>query len=147
MRVALLLVLLVPSGLLAQNPGVWRVREGDVIHEIPGRYDWETVQKVLESQRMSGVFRAEQSDVRSFRGIVLSVGPDGSTGLVTATTRGEVVPVLVVYHDGRNALRWSELAVKKLTTTDRVTPAERYIRGVPESGTQDNVRKLGSGGR
>ncbi len=141
--VSLFVLLLIPSGLFAQNPDVWRVRVGDVVHEVSGSFDWETVQSALESKsKTESMSISVRADVREFRGIVLSVGPDGSTGLVTATTRGDVVPVRVVYHDGRNALRWYDLDVKKLTTTDRVTPAEKYIRGVTASGTNDVIRKL-----
>lgn len=132
---------------IASAEDVWRFSIDGVEYTVPKSFDCETA--IAAAQRthakstpVASSQAPKPQDIRGFRGIMLTVGPDNTTGMVTASTRGEPVPMLAVYHDGRNAIRWTPVEVKQLPTTQRVTPAEMYVRTQPASGTNTTAMPL-----
>jgi hypothetical protein len=153
MRYAILMVLILSSSVQAQSPAaVWawsggeqpkspatmRVEHGGWVYEVANA---PTVEAAVATAKQRHREAGREPDIRDFRGVVLAVGPDGSTGMVTASTRGAPVPIVAVYHNGQNATHWAPVEVRQLPTTQRVTPAEQFTRTAPSSTTTNATWK------
>lgn len=129
-----------------QQPSpVWKVEFDGFKYDVTGV---SNIDEAIEAAKQK--HRAKQpattsapksADIRDFRGVVLTVGPDNNTGTVTASTRGAPVPIVAVYHNGQAATHWAPVEVRQLPTTQRVTPAEQFTRTVPSSTTMNATGK------
>ncbi len=150
MRNAILFCLLLAAPAHAQSPAaVWawsggeqtktmKVEHGGWVYEIANA---TTAEAAVEAAKKRHREAGREPDIRDFRGVVLTVGPDNNTGMVTASTRGAPVPVVAVYHNGQQATHWAPVEVRQLPTTQRVTPAEQFTRTVPASTTSNATGK------
>jgi hypothetical protein len=135
---SLVAVLVVASGVRSQSPDVWKIEHGGWVYEIANA---PTVEAAVATAKQRHQAAGREPDIRDFRGVVLAVGPDGNTGMVTASARGTAPPMIAVYHNGKQATHWAPVEVRQLPTTQRVTPAEQFTRTAPPSTTANATGK------
>lgn len=136
---SLVAVLVAASAVRSQSPDVWKIEHGGWIYEVKNA---PTVEAAVATAKQRHREAGREPDIRDFRGVVLTVGPDNNTGTVTASTRGQPVPIVAVYHNGQQATHWAPVEVRQLPTTQRVTPAEQFTRTVPSSTTANATKTV-----